>query len=84
MLINEFIFQEMSDRQLKEIVRLAWGISPILAVFLPERLRNAEVIVREVTRLLRNSPEVLVVHALTRCTITGCYIFISNFRCSFC
>ena len=48
----------MSDRQMEDMARMAWVISPILTVFLPNRLRNTEVIVREVTRLLRNNPEV--------------------------
>jgi len=43
---------------MEDMARMAWRISPILAIFLPDRLRNAEVIVREVTRLLRNNPEV--------------------------
>ncbi|XP_076804178.1 phosphatidylinositol 4-kinase alpha-like [Clavelina lepadiformis] len=49
--------QEATDRQLKEMVRLAWGISPMLTVFLSDRLSNNEVVIREVTRLLRNNPE---------------------------
>ena len=48
----------MTERQLLDMVRMAWRICPLLAIFLPDRLRNAEVIVREVTRLLRSNPEV--------------------------
>nr|CAB3264847.1 phosphatidylinositol 4-kinase alpha-like [Phallusia mammillata] len=49
--------QEITDRQLKEMVRVSWEISPILAIFLADRLRNSEVLVREVSRLLRSNPE---------------------------
>ena len=48
----------MTVRQMEEMARMAWGISPILAIFLPNRLRHAEPIVREITRLLRSHPEV--------------------------
>jgi phosphatidylinositol 4-kinase len=61
--------QRQMDKQWKEIMRNAWDISPALAVYLPERLlsrassvddtvRNT-VIERELTRLVRNNPELV-------------------------
>jgi phosphatidylinositol 4-kinase len=40
----------------RECTRLAWEISPILAVFLPVRLKNSDIIVREVCRLVQLQP----------------------------
>ena len=56
--INLLFAQDMNDRLMKDMVRIAWNISPVLAVYLPDRLRNSETIVLELTRLLRNNPEV--------------------------
>ncbi|XP_078486851.1 phosphatidylinositol 4-kinase alpha [Ciona intestinalis] len=49
--------QEITDRQMKEMVRLSWEISPMLCVFLTDRLRNSESLVREVSRLVRSNPQ---------------------------
>lgn len=46
----------VSERTLRDIARLAWDISPTLAVFLPMRLKNADSIVKEVSRLVRLNP----------------------------
>lgn len=46
----------VSERTLRDIARLAWDISPTLAVFLPVRLKNADSIVKEVSRLVRLNP----------------------------
>ncbi|XP_046385278.1 phosphatidylinositol 4-kinase alpha isoform X2 [Ischnura elegans] len=45
-----------SDRAGRDIVGLAWDISPVLAVFIPERLKNTEQIVKEVSRLVQLNP----------------------------
>lgn len=47
--------QPMNQRNLREIVRLAWNISPSLAVFLPCRFKNTE-IVQEISRLVQIYP----------------------------
>lgn len=49
--------QEITDRQMRDTVHSAWLISPVLAVFLPDRLYNSDVIVKEVTRLVRSDPQ---------------------------
>ncbi|KAG8287986.1 phosphatidylinositol 4-kinase alpha [Homalodisca vitripennis] len=46
----------VSERTLRDTARLAWDISPVLAVFLPDRLKNADSIVKEVSRLVRLHP----------------------------
>ena len=74
----------MSDRQMEDMARIAWGISPNLAIFLPDRLRNAEVIVREVTRLLRNNPEVsLLMYSYNFYFITMHVCAVTEFKCWF-
>ncbi|XP_065226540.1 phosphatidylinositol 4-kinase alpha isoform X2 [Planococcus citri] len=46
----------MSEKTLRENTRLAWDISPSLAVFLPVRLKNSDCIIKEVQRLVRLTP----------------------------
>ncbi|XP_012059018.1 PREDICTED: phosphatidylinositol 4-kinase alpha [Atta cephalotes] len=45
----------MNDRW-REYTRLAWEISPVLAIFLPVRLKNHEVIIKEICGLVRLKP----------------------------
>ena len=40
----------------RDYTRLAWEISPVLAVFLPARLKNSETIVKEICRLVQLNP----------------------------
>ncbi|KZC07783.1 Phosphatidylinositol 4-kinase alpha [Dufourea novaeangliae] len=53
--IAEWRAKGMNDRW-REYTRLAWEISPVLAVFLPVRLKNSEIIIKEVCGLVRSKP----------------------------
>ncbi|KAG7197176.1 hypothetical protein KM043_007256 [Ampulex compressa] len=44
------------NKRWKEYTRLAWEISPVLAIFLPVRLKNSEEIVKEICRLVCQNP----------------------------
>lgn len=48
--------KNVPDKSLRENTRLAWEINPVLCVFLPVRLKNADCIVKEVCRLVRANP----------------------------
>lgn len=49
----------VADRTWRDNARLAWDISPELAVFLPVRLKNTESIIDEVSRHIRLNPIVV-------------------------
>ncbi|KAL0266294.1 UNVERIFIED_CONTAM: hypothetical protein PYX00_008881 [Menopon gallinae] len=51
----------VTEKIWRDTARLAWDISPTLAVFLPLRLKNVESIVKEVSRQVRLNP-ILVAH----------------------
>lgn len=46
----------VTERVWRDYARLAWDISPALAVFLPMRLKNSESIVKEVSTQIRLNP----------------------------
>lgn len=48
--------QQVTERGWKDLVRLAWDISPTLAVYLPSRMNDSEIITGEVSRLVRMNP----------------------------
>ncbi|XP_053985852.1 phosphatidylinositol 4-kinase alpha isoform X1 [Hylaeus volcanicus] len=53
--IAEWRAKGMNDKW-REYTRLAWQISPVLATFLPARLKNSEIIIKEVCVLVRLKP----------------------------
>ncbi|XP_073997967.1 phosphatidylinositol 4-kinase III alpha isoform X1 [Rhodnius prolixus] len=46
----------VSEKVLRDVTRLAWDLSPVLAVFLPTRLKASESMVKEVCRLVKINP----------------------------
>jgi phosphatidylinositol 4-kinase len=57
--INTWRLMKSSDKMWRESVQLAWEINPILAVYLPQRLKSSEksVVSEEVSRLVRYWPD---------------------------
>ncbi|KAG8200239.1 hypothetical protein JTE90_025015 [Oedothorax gibbosus] len=54
--ISTWRSQPMTEKTWKETARLAWEISPALAVFLPCRFNNSEALANEVSRLVQCNP----------------------------
>jgi phosphatidylinositol 4-kinase len=54
--VNAWKGQSLTERTCKETVRLAWDISPVLAVYLPCRFKSSEVIQSEVSNFVRLDP----------------------------
>ncbi|KAI1292021.1 Phosphatidylinositol 4-kinase alpha [Halotydeus destructor] len=54
--ISAWRSQQLTDRAWKDNTRLAWNISPTLAIYLPTRFKNSESVVNEVSRLVRLHP----------------------------
>lgn len=50
---------QTTERSIREMVKLAWDISPTLAVYLPHRFKNSEIIVNELCKLVKNQPTAL-------------------------
>lgn len=48
--------QPVTERSWKEITRLAWNVSPVLAVYLPTRFKASDAVTSEVSRLVRLHP----------------------------
>nr|XP_022907836.1 phosphatidylinositol 4-kinase alpha [Onthophagus taurus] len=46
----------ITDKQWKDYTRLAWDISPILAVYLPDRLKAHDALISEVKHLVQQNP----------------------------
>ena len=61
---NAFLLfqQQMTEKQVKDLVKLAWEISPLLAIYLPERLYTTEAMVQQLTRLVMSNPDVSAHH----------------------
>ncbi|CAG2119996.1 unnamed protein product, partial [Medioppia subpectinata] len=57
--ISKWRNQPITERTWKETARLAWEISPTLAVFLPCRFKNSDEIKDEISRLVRLNPIVV-------------------------
>ncbi|CAL8078131.1 unnamed protein product [Orchesella dallaii] len=57
--INTWRAMKSSDKMWRDSVRLAWDISPVLAVYLPRRLKSSDksVVMDEVGHLVRNVPD---------------------------
>lgn len=54
--INEWRARPIKLSLWRDYTRLAWFYNPALAIFLPQRIRNAESIEDEVTRLVCSDP----------------------------
>lgn len=54
--ISAWRSQPTTERAWRDIARLAWDISPTLAVFLPCRFKNSEILQVELSRLVRLNP----------------------------
>lgn len=50
---------QTTDRSTREMVKLAWDISPTLAVYLPHRFKNSDIIVNELSKLVKSQPSVV-------------------------
>lgn len=49
----------ITDKQWQDYTRLAWDISPSLAVYLPVRLKNSDAIINEVRHQVSQNPVVV-------------------------
>lgn len=54
--ISAWRAHSFTERSWKETVKLAWEISPVLAVYLPCRFKTSDTVKNEVSRLVRSSP----------------------------
>ena len=48
--------QQASERSTRELVRLAWDISPTLAIYLPHRFKSSDILVNELSKLVKAQP----------------------------
>ncbi|CAM1325927.1 PI4KA (predicted) [Pycnogonum litorale] len=54
--ITAWLSQPISERMWRDNVRLAWDISPSLAVHLPSRYKNSEILTKIISSLVRSNP----------------------------
>lgn len=54
--VNEWRARPLKLNVWRDYTRLAWAYNPALAIFLPQRIRNAESIEDEVCRLVCGEP----------------------------
>lgn len=47
---------QITEKSIRDMVKLAWDISPTLAVYLPHRFKNSDVIISELTILVKEQP----------------------------
>lgn len=47
------------EKTWRDYTRLAWDISPVLAVYLPARLKNTDTIIQEIREHVRRAPQVV-------------------------
>lgn len=47
---------QTTERSTRELVKLAWDLSPSLAVYLPHRFKSSEVIINELSKLVKSQP----------------------------
>ena len=47
---------QTTERSTREMVKLAWDISPTLAVYLPHRFKSSDIIVNELSKLVKSQP----------------------------
>ncbi|XP_014673497.1 PREDICTED: phosphatidylinositol 4-kinase alpha-like isoform X2 [Priapulus caudatus] len=70
--IYAWLSMPVNERVWRDNARLAWDISPSLAIHLPMRFRNSDALVKEVTRLVRLNPvEVSHIAAAIRYLVTA-------------
>ncbi|CAH1390658.1 unnamed protein product [Nezara viridula] len=65
-MISNWKSKPVNEKALRDITRLAWELSPVLAVYLPTRLKSSDSMVKEVCRLVRSNPTsvIHIPHAL--------------------
>lgn len=54
--IANWQLKNMTDKQWRDYTRLAWNISPVLAVYLPTRFKTNEAIISEVKSQVQMNP----------------------------
>lgn len=47
---------QTTERSIREMVKLAWDLAPSLAVYLPHRFKNSDVIINELSKLVKIQP----------------------------
>lgn len=47
---------QTAEKSLRDMVRVAWDVSPTLAVYLPHRFKNSDVVINELSKLVQAQP----------------------------